>query len=86
LEINIEITVQQKQLDDMEGERIEKTKNAETDKNARVQKNLELGRMLDAIDNLFDRCKRDGIKVNYDYEIMQNQVVVDQDSFIERAN
>merc|ERR1712045_257123 len=36
LEINIEITVQQKRLDDMEGERIEKTKNAETDKNARV--------------------------------------------------
>ena len=85
LEINIEITVQQKKLDDMEGERIEKTKNAETDKNARVQKNLELGRMLDAIDNLFDRCKRDGIKVNYD-QGMQTTTVVDKDSFIERAN
>ena len=85
LEINIEITVQQKRLDDMEGERIEKTKNAETDKNARVQKNLELGRMLDAIDNLFDRCKRDGIKVNYD-QGMQASQIVDKDSFLDRAN
>jgi chromosome segregation ATPase len=69
MELNIEISVLQKQIEEIDGERSELQKNFELASSSATEKDLELGCMLTAIENLFERCMQEVPRIRHGYYI-----------------
>ena len=71
LELNISISHLQKKIDEAEVERINLQKNVEQEGYLTSGKQLEMGNMINTIDNIFDRC-RSSVKIMHDYKYSRN--------------
>jgi chromosome segregation ATPase len=84
MELNIEISVLQKQIEEIEVERSELQKNFEFASSTATEKDLELGCMLTAIENLFDRCLQEIPRIRHGYNI-DNRRADNYDNYNDRA-
>ena len=74
LQLNNDINDLQKKLEDTENERNNLQSNVEATSKDASTKNLNLGRILIAIDNLYSRCTAEGVtKIRYDFEEKQTK-------------
>ena len=69
MELNIDIAVLQKDIEEIDGQRNELQKDVERASSVATDKDLELGCMLTAIENLFERCKTEIPKIRHGWDI-----------------
>lgn len=66
LELNNEIGYLQKEIEKLDGVRNDLQDKFDNSSSGAIQKNMELGRMLTAIENLFERCREEEKRVRHD--------------------
>jgi chromosome segregation ATPase len=86
MELNIDIAVLQKDIEEVDTKRSETQKNVENASSSATEKDLELGRMITAIENLFERCKYEVPKIKHGWDIEKGtQKTEDMDDYNARA-
>ena len=86
MELNIDIAVLQKEIESADGKRNDKQKEMELASSNATDKDLELGCMLTAIENLFERCKNEIQKIRHGWDIDKGAKSVDNsDDYNARA-
>lgn len=86
LELNIEISVFQKRIEETDVKRSDMQKEVDIVGSAATQKDLELGCMLTAIENLYYRCKAEGPgNIRHDQEIEKSIGAINPNEYNERA-
>lgn len=85
MELNIAISVLQKQIEEVDVERNELQKDFESASSTATEKDLELGCMLTAIENLFDRCLTEVKKIRHGYYVEKSRKTDSQENYNDRA-
>lgn len=85
LELNIQIAELQKSIEEMDNQRMDIQKEVENASTGTMQKDLELGCILTAIENLYQTCMREEKKIRHDRDIEKGQEIIDPNDYNSRA-
>lgn len=86
MELNIDIAVLQKDIEEIDGKKNEMQKDVELASTIATEKDLELGCMLTAIENLFERCRKEIPKIKHGWDIDKGKKKTDNmDDYNARA-